>query len=419
MFSLPVDFPGDDGEVFRSCVDWVARRFGDGCILSADVHRDESAPHCHVLMLPPIDGGTMRGSDAVALARSAQTRQSLGREVARKFGLSMGAGKLVGKRKHGAATMVLGIMEAAIAGAVSPALWAAIKDAVMRDPGPFIDALGLDAPGRELKSFTAIMTSQGKGPRKERDTQSPLGFAAGAGEWTPRHAGDGESPLGFAGGVPAAGAGGESPLGFGSAGDLEKSEAKKAKPNLCLGFDDKPAFPDGRQDHGMSQNHGKGHDQAGALQGDARRKAGPLAVAADRTGRDHGDMPVQAVADGGVHADQPGDWVRVHDAQGDPWGLSDADDMRGHDDAQGDMGADDGGDQVPAMPETFHAGRAAGIRGDGSMMERAQDGQEPPWLEGGDVVRVRDADIVAGLWDADAGEFVKPFRLQRGGGMMA
>ena len=399
MFSLPMDFPGDDGEVFGSCVQWVAQRFGAGCILSADVHRDELAPHCHVLMLPPIDGGTMRGSDAVALARSAKTRQSLGREVARKFGLTMGVGKLAGKRKHEAANMVLERMRA-IESAVDPALYAVFKDAVRRDPGPFMDKLGIDAPARELKSFTAIMTSHGKGPRKERDTQSPIGFAAGAGGRMPRHAGDRESPLGFAGRVPAADAGGESPLGFDGAGDLEKTEVKTAKPNLCIGFDAKPAHPDGPHDHGKGRRHDRAvaaddQDQAEALRRGARGTGAPLVVADGRSGSDPRDDPVQAVADAGAPDDPPGDWVRVRDGDEAP-----SDDLAGLPDDDPPRTRND--DKVRVFEATSR--RAGPIR-----IKTGAGGS------GDGVQRVRDDDMGPGYWDTETGEFMCCSGPQAGG----
>lgn len=420
MFSLPMDFPGDDGEVFRSCVQWVAQRFGAGCILSADVHRDELAPHCHVLMLPPIDGGTMRGSDAVALARSAQTRQSLGREVARKFGLTMGVGKLAGKRKHEAANLVLERMRA-IESAVDPALYAVFMDAVRRDPGPFMDKLGIDAPARELKSFTAIMTSPGKGPRKECDTQSPIGFAAGAGGRMPRHAGDRESPLGFAGRVPAAGAGGESPLGFGGAGDLEKTEVKTAKPNLCIGFDAKPAHPDGPHDHdyGKGRRHDNDRavaaddqDQAEALHRDARGKGAPLVVADGRPGGDPCDDQVQAVADSSDHDDPPGDWVRVRD--GDE-GFVDGfhDDLAGRPDGgcSSDVVRDrEGcGPPQPSDGDRMRVVWSASQRA-GSIRVKTGAGDS-----GDGVQRVRDNDMGPGYWDSETGEFMRCSGPQAGG----
>lgn len=67
LFSLPPDTQIDTGRYFVACVEWAERRFGAGHILSADVHHDETAPHCHVLVLPLVDG-RMVGSALVARA---------------------------------------------------------------------------------------------------------------------------------------------------------------------------------------------------------------------------------------------------------------------------------------------------------------------------------------------------------------
>jgi hypothetical protein len=81
LFSMPPDTPIDTGVYFRRCVDWAGGKFGAGNILSADIHRDESAPHCHVLVLPLV-AGKMCGSALVAKGETAKLRESFGREVA-------------------------------------------------------------------------------------------------------------------------------------------------------------------------------------------------------------------------------------------------------------------------------------------------------------------------------------------------
>ena len=215
MFSLPPGFTGDETAFFRICLEWAARRFGGDGILSADIHRDETARHCHVLMLPQIVDGRMRGSDAVARARSAETRQSLGREVARQFGMTMGAGKLAGGRKDAAAAMVLERIEKNAADHFGATLWGAFKAAIKRDPGPFLDALGWEPPARNLKLMAQIFTSPGKGARKLSTESNPKGFDASD-----------ANPIGF---------GGRSG-GIGASGKNQRS------PSLCMGFDDSTAL---------------------------------------------------------------------------------------------------------------------------------------------------------------------------------
>ena len=50
--SLAPDHGLDQNAYFQRCYEWTAERFGIENILSVDVHLDEAAPHCHVLILP-------------------------------------------------------------------------------------------------------------------------------------------------------------------------------------------------------------------------------------------------------------------------------------------------------------------------------------------------------------------------------
>lgn len=61
IVSLPgsADVPLQD-KVFLDAVGWAQRYFG-APLLSAVIHRDEAAPHCHILILPLVDG-RMQGS---------------------------------------------------------------------------------------------------------------------------------------------------------------------------------------------------------------------------------------------------------------------------------------------------------------------------------------------------------------------
>jgi len=57
IFSLPRNSRIDERAFFRDCIFWIQEWFGSGNnILSAEIHRDESAPHCHVLYLPLVNG---------------------------------------------------------------------------------------------------------------------------------------------------------------------------------------------------------------------------------------------------------------------------------------------------------------------------------------------------------------------------
>ncbi|WP_368923885.1 plasmid recombination protein, partial [Comamonas aquatica] len=60
----------DECAYFQAALDWMATEFGSANLLSAVVHKDESAQHMHVLIVPLVQG-SMQGSDL--LGGKAQT----------------------------------------------------------------------------------------------------------------------------------------------------------------------------------------------------------------------------------------------------------------------------------------------------------------------------------------------------------
>ena len=178
VFSLPPNHRVDDRAYFADCVTWAIKEFGgDQNILSADIHRDEAAPHCHVLILPLIEG-CMVGSALVGDRKKLLALQSrFHTEVASRFGFKKAPDRLTGLTKQAAESAVLTKLKALADPVFRSAAWAAVRDAIQRDPGSFILALGLEAPQKpqKVRSMTQIFTSKGKGPAKE---PNPIGFEA-------------------------------------------------------------------------------------------------------------------------------------------------------------------------------------------------------------------------------------------------
>jgi hypothetical protein len=76
LVSLPVGIHDDECTYFQAALDWMATEFGSANLLSAVVHKDESAQHMHVLIVPLVQG-RMQGSDL--LGGKAQLRARLAR----------------------------------------------------------------------------------------------------------------------------------------------------------------------------------------------------------------------------------------------------------------------------------------------------------------------------------------------------
>ena len=178
VFSLPPDTAIDDRAYFTACVAWAGLAFGGAQnILSADVHRDEAAPHCHVLLLPLIDG-RMDGSNLLGNKQKLMALQKdFHAAVASKFGLSKAPARLAGMAKQAGAKKVLQHLRDTADPVLKSPGWPTYRDAIEAAPASFLLAYGLELalPKKKLRTFTQIMTSKGKGPAKE---PNPIGFTA-------------------------------------------------------------------------------------------------------------------------------------------------------------------------------------------------------------------------------------------------
>ena len=176
VFSLPLEHSLNDRTYFTACAAWAGAAFGGAQnILSVDIHRDEAAPHCHVLLLPLIDG-RMDGSNLLGGKQKIMALQKdFHAAVASKFGLSKAPAKLSGTAKQAGAKAVLQKLRETSDSALQSAAWAVIREAVERDPGPFLLALSIElkATAKTFKPFVDYVLSKGKGSAKEAN---PIGF---------------------------------------------------------------------------------------------------------------------------------------------------------------------------------------------------------------------------------------------------
>jgi hypothetical protein len=172
IISLQPSSSVDQSAFFADALAWV-KDFFRVPVLSAVVHNDEAAPHCHILLLPLLHG-RMQGSDLAGNRTRLQAMQTgFYSQVGQKYGLTRPKPpqRLNSAIRAKSASLVLSALQA------NPDLMdkAQIENALLavfaRDPEPLLSALGLSLPNpvKGNKSFVEIMTK----PCPEK----PIGFA--------------------------------------------------------------------------------------------------------------------------------------------------------------------------------------------------------------------------------------------------
>jgi hypothetical protein len=177
LFSLPLSSTVDARAYFADCLAWAAPHFGGTHnILSADVHMDEAAPHCHVLVLPLVDGRMSGSKLAGDRNRLLNLHADFHLTVASRYGFSKAPKRLLGAAKSAAATAVLDFLKTPPDPVLRSKAWPVIRECITSDPAPFALALGIDLPSpkKELRTMTQIFISKGRGGAVEK----PIGVSA-------------------------------------------------------------------------------------------------------------------------------------------------------------------------------------------------------------------------------------------------
>jgi len=169
IFSLPPESSVDHDRFFNDSVQWAGQYF-DAPVISAIVHNDESAPHCHVLLLPLVNG-RMIGSELVGGRAKLQALQAdFQAQVGQRYGLARQTAQkcLSAATRKRAIDLAFDVLEAN--SGLSNAVLLALLAPHTSNPAPLLLALGIAIPTSPAKeSFVAMMTKPCK-PEK------PIGF---------------------------------------------------------------------------------------------------------------------------------------------------------------------------------------------------------------------------------------------------
>ena len=172
IFSLPPDSKIDHLDYFSAASDW-AGKFYNVPILSSIIHADEAAPHCHVLMLPLVDGKMIGSALAGNKARYLATQSDFHTQVAAKYGLVRQSPQ---KRyslavRNDLASKALALIKSDPNLLNEPNIKDALTALIAANPASLAIALNIEIKQPKVKSFVEIMT---KPQRLERS--KPIGF---------------------------------------------------------------------------------------------------------------------------------------------------------------------------------------------------------------------------------------------------
>lgn len=144
VFSLAPGHPvADERAYFECCWRWTAGELGgEENVLSVDIHRDEAAVHCHVLVLPLVNG-RLAGSDLMGNQTTlAQRLERFYQEVAIPAGLKPPRRAKTRSDRVAKARQLMRHMEKRDDPALKSAIWPVIYRQMMKSPEPFAQMLG-------------------------------------------------------------------------------------------------------------------------------------------------------------------------------------------------------------------------------------------------------------------------------------
>lgn len=177
LFCLPADSTIDVRAYFAACVAWAEQHFAVP-VLSAIVHLDEGAPHCHLLLLPLREGRMVGSSLYGNRAKLAARQAEFYRAVAQPHGLPRQA--VQPRLSAGRRAELLATLAAHLAAHPATPEQLGFMLRANGDLAAVFEHLGLTPPPARPRpsSFIEIMTK----PQKPYgfDTPKPYGFEGDA-----------------------------------------------------------------------------------------------------------------------------------------------------------------------------------------------------------------------------------------------
>ena len=153
LFSLAPNSIAEPNQYFDKCLFWVSSHFGEGNVLSAVVHHDESAPHCHILLLPLV-GDKMNGGRLIDKVRLRTLHEDFTEKVAIPSGQKKGPTRLRGGARADGERMVRDRLRWLDDVVAHSCIWPVVQQMIASDPAIFMDALAIELPDGKRKITT-------------------------------------------------------------------------------------------------------------------------------------------------------------------------------------------------------------------------------------------------------------------------
>lgn len=172
LVSLPPESGVNEAGFFAAAVEWAEERYSMSNIISAVVHRDEAAPHCHILVLPLLNG-KMAGAELKSMRATQEATRDFFQQVAKPFGLRQPERSSPAHRAD-LASAVLDRLNVTSDPCQKSAIWATLRAAIESNPQPFAEVLGVTVSERKkpVRTFTQIMTSPGRRTSEDKERKT-------------------------------------------------------------------------------------------------------------------------------------------------------------------------------------------------------------------------------------------------------
>jgi hypothetical protein len=170
IVSLPVGVDDHEHQYFQSALEWLEHTLGQGNLLSAILHKDESAQHMHVLIVPLVNGA-MNGSDLLGGRHHMRALQCKFRKAMQPAIDALGVQVNADPFRVSEAEMAQQV-QAHLKNSRDPVFkslaWQPIRDCIERHPRLFYEYLGCPALPPRPSTARAVR------PRKHMPTMAEI-----------------------------------------------------------------------------------------------------------------------------------------------------------------------------------------------------------------------------------------------------